>query len=418
MNARNLALNLLNEIIYNNKFSNKLLNKTKEKSNLSKSDIFFVFKLVYGVIQYKIYLEYVVNKLLKTEVKNKKIFIILLMALYQFKFLNSKGYFVVNESVLLAKKIDSNYAALVNAVVRKLENKELWIVNIKNKKNIIPLTKGIPFWLYDFIKKQYGQSIADDWLNDVNNNEHLYLRLNSEIMDEKHFLNNYKELLNAEKFELTKNFYKINNKIFETDLLKYGTVYLQDPLSGLACEVLNPKSNSKIIDMCCAPGGKLSYLYNLTKGTSKIVGIEKNLSKKNILYKNLERQNIKNVEIFFIDALEYDSKELFNYVLLDAPCSGFGVIKNKPEIRLKKHNKNSFVELYNIQGKLLEKAYSMLDVNGELVYSTCTINKNENEYQINKFLNNHKDLKKTYEKQFFGYEYNTNGFYICKLIKT
>ncbi|AKX33843.1 16S rRNA (cytosine967-C5)-methyltransferase [Spiroplasma litorale] len=418
MNPRFISLNILDNVIFNNLFANKQLNNIKNNMSISKNDIFFIFKLVYGVIQYKLYLEYVTNKVLKKEIKNNKIKIIIWMALFQLVFLNSKAYYVINEAVELSKKVDHNLSSFVNAVLRKLQNKEYWKVNIKNKKNVAPLKEGIPYWLFDQISKQYSIDIAKKWIEYVNKESNLYVRLNTLKISKENFINNYNDVLKIEELEISNNFFIVSSNLFETDLLKKGFVYIQDPLSGLACEILNPEKNSKILDMCCAPGGKLSYLSQLVNQEADITAIEINENKKNIIQNNLENLGILNININYIDAVDYKTKTKFDYILLDAPCTGYGVIKNKPEIRLRKSTNDDIQKLYNLQKKLLEKAYSLLSKGGAIVYSTCTINKNENEFQIDEFLKKHKKMKKVYEKQYFGFEYNTNGFYICKLIKS
>ncbi|ASP27949.1 16S rRNA (cytosine967-C5)-methyltransferase [Spiroplasma corruscae] len=417
MTPRHIALNILNKVIYNNQFSNKLLNKLKQNSKLSNSDIFFIFKLVYGVIQYKIYLQYVCDKLIKKEIPEKKIYLIIWMALYQLNYLKAEPYYVINEAVNLCKKINIKYVGLVNATLRNCIQESVWEINIKNKKNIKPLSQGIPYWLYSQIKNQYGNEVSDKWLLNINDETSLYVRVNTLKVSNTQFYLSYKDELSLEKVDKVNDFYKSSSKIFQIKLIEDGIVYIQDPLSGLTCQLLNPKKDNYILDMCCAPGGKLSYIYQLVNGKANIKGIELNLLKKNILLNNLKRLGIKNIDIEFIDALNFETSDVYDYILLDAPCSGYGVIKNKPEIRLKKYSDEEMNKLYDIQLSLLNKAYDLLKVNGSLVYSTCTINKKENEEMIKNFLALHKNIKIVFEKQYFGYEFNTNGFYMCKLIK-
>ncbi|WP_338984749.1 RsmB/NOP family class I SAM-dependent RNA methyltransferase [Spiroplasma endosymbiont of Diplazon laetatorius] len=211
-------------------------------------------------------------------------------------------------------------------------------------------------------------------------------------------------------------FYLSKNNIVNEEIFKKGLVTIQDQTSGLASHILNPKLDSKVLDMCCAPGGKLTHLSQIMKNSGTIDAYELQENKIKLIIENLSRLDVKNVSLKCQNALDIEEKE-YDYILLDAPCSGYGVIRQKPEIKLKKHSDQENLELIDLQEKLLDKAYKCMKKGTEIVYSTCTINKDENENQINKFLNKYKDVEIIYEKIFFGEEYDNDGFYICKMKK-
>ncbi|ALD66749.1 16S rRNA (cytosine(967)-C(5))-methyltransferase RsmB [Spiroplasma cantharicola] len=414
MSARKEALRILFEVFKNNKFSNKLLSNLKQTTAMSKEDIAFVFKLVYGTIQYKIYLEYVVNKIIDSNKTDLKIQILLWMNLYQLKFLKAKAYYVINEAVDIAKSINKNYSGLVNKVSKILEDENIWEVKIKNKQNVFPLENGFPFWLYKKIENDYSKEQAQQFILHSNIESKISLRLNTLKISLEDFEKKYFEKYKLEKSQLIEYFYLSNKNIINQEIFLEGYVTVQDQMSGYASYILAPKENSKVLDMCSAPGGKLTHLAQIMKNTGKIHAYELQENKIHLIKQNLSRLGVKNVILECKNALEIE-EEKYDFILLDAPCSGYGVIRQKPEIKLKKYSEQENEELVLLQSKLLEKAYNCTNKGTEILYSTCTINKKENEEQINNFLLKHKDIEKIYEKVFFGNEYDNDGFYICKM---
>lgn len=153
--------------------------------------------------------------------------------------------------------------------------------------------------------------------------------------------------------------------------------------------------------------------------TGKILAIDIHPHRVALIDQNIKRHRLTNIVTKCYDATLLANKMKLNYfdkILVDAPCSGLGVIRRKPDILLD-ITPDQIEDLTLIQEKLLENAYVLLKPNGYLVYSTCTISKKENEMQIIKFLSKHKDMKKVYERQLFPFEYNSDGFYIAKLQK-
>lgn len=417
MSARKNALEILFNIIYKNGFSNVLLNKFEKESTLSKVDKSFVFKIVYGTIQYKIYLEYVLNKLINPNITDIKIQILLWMSLYQIIYLKSPDYAIVNEAVNIAKEINANNVNLVNKILRTIiDNKDYLNIEIKNNQNKLPLKNGIPFWMYKKIEKEYSKEIAMKFTEYSVIEPKLSFRINTIKISEKDFLEKYSKNLKLEKSKIAKNCYLTDSKIIGEDFFKEGLVIIQDQTSILATEILDPKANSKILDMCCAPGGKLTSIAALSNNKALIYGCEINENKRKLIEQNVLKTNSKIESIFYLNALDIQENN-FDYILLDAPCSGIGVIRKKPEIRLKNPKKLFYNDITNLQRKLLAKAHSLLKVGGELVYSTCTINIEENQNQAKWFKDQFNDIKIIYEKQFFGFESDNNGFYICKFKK-
>ncbi|WP_434325991.1 16S rRNA (cytosine(967)-C(5))-methyltransferase RsmB [Mycoplasma leachii] len=417
MNSRSIAFDILKKVFVNKAYSNVLLNKISKK-NLNQQDKDFVFNLVHGVISNKIYLDYLLTKLIDVKKTSIDLQIILLISLYQMIYLNSiPNYAIVNESVNLIKTTSQKQANFINAILNKfLRFKDKYLeIDLDNKDLELCILHSFSYELYLMLIKQYDKDIVNQIV--VNNQQipKLYIRINTLKITSEDFFNKYKDIYLLEKTNIS-DCLIANKTIINSDLYKNGFLTIQDKASILVSQILNPSLNAKVLDMCSAPGGKLTHLSMILKNTGNIIGNEINESKIKLIKENINRLNCLNISLTNMDARKIKQKEEFDYVLLDAPCSGFGVFKRKPEIKLR-FDQVQVNSIINLQEELLESAYYNLKNNGEMVYSTCTINQDENQNQITKFLNRHKDMVKLYEKQIFGFEENTDGFYICKLKK-
>ena len=237
------------------------------------------------------------------------------------------------------------------------------------------------------LKEYYTQEEIDNILKGYNIERYTTLRVNnlkSNINEIKEILTNnninYEEvswyqdaliIINANELDIQK-----------LDIYKEGKIYLQSLSSMLPPLILNPKENSQILDMCASPGGKTSEIASICHNNIMITAVEKDKIRFNKLKYNLELQGVKKCSLLNIDALNLDNFYKFDKILLDTPCSGSGTYYK--EI---KYNKDYLNKLTNLQTKLLIKAISMLKEDSELVYSTCSIFKEENEQVINKILN-------------------------------
>ena len=215
MQTRLSALEILYEVFENNQFSNKLLNRFKQKKQFQDADTNFIFKLVYGTIQYKIYLEYVVNKIIDPEKTETKIQILLWMALYQSKFLKNPNHSVVFETVEVVKLINSKATGFVNVKTKELLEETLWNVDIKNNQNKLALTNGFPFWLYKIFKKDFGIEVADKIVLSSNQPTLISFRINLNKVSEVDFLKQYQELYEIKKSTIARNAFLSSSKIIK-----------------------------------------------------------------------------------------------------------------------------------------------------------------------------------------------------------
>ncbi|WP_338971515.1 16S rRNA (cytosine(967)-C(5))-methyltransferase RsmB [Spiroplasma endosymbiont of Panorpa germanica] len=421
MNSRKKALEILFEVLISKQFSNVLLAKISKAKDISSVDKQFIYTLVYGTIKNKIFIEYVANKLINPDKTPRKIQVILWMSIFQIIHLqNIPDYAIVNESVELTKEISKNYSGLVNGVLKRFitEQKELTKINIKNKQNIKPLGLSFPFWLFKKISRDYSLDVAIKVAENSLQKAKIAVRVNSLKGDIEEIFKRYHDEYNFKYSELCQDSLISERSVISSDLFKEGQITIQDEASALVCQVLSPKPNSKILDMCSAPGGKLTHIGALTNNESEITAYEISEKKIDKIKENLTRLGVLNVKIINEDATKIPGENEYDYVVLDAPCSGFGVLKRKPEIKLQSFSKEQFQSLYDNQKKLLQRAFELLKPGGEMVYSTCTINIDENQNQIKALQENNSNVTIMEEIQIFGFEKNTDGFYICKITKT
>jgi 16S rRNA (cytosine967-C5)-methyltransferase len=235
--------------------------------------------------------------------------------------------------------------------------------------------------------------------------------------------------IKAEKSSLLENCYELDGgDITATDAFKNGLVHVQDKASQLCCLALNPTENDKVLDLCSAPGGKAFTMAQMMGGKGEIYAFDLHEKRVKLIAGGAERLGLTNIKAMTGDASVYNEKlPKFSKILCDVPCSGLGVIRRKPEIKYK--NPSDFEGLPEIQYKIAENALNYLEVGGEMVYSTCTLRKAENEKVIEKLLENHPEIEGvsflenlgepfgSYYASIFPEHFGSDGFFISKFRK-
>ncbi|WP_342252492.1 16S rRNA (cytosine(967)-C(5))-methyltransferase RsmB [Spiroplasma endosymbiont of Amphibalanus improvisus] len=416
ISPRSVAYEILIDILMNNVPSHTLLNELNY-SDFEQRDKNLIRNIVLLTLKNHFFLEKNINQFIDIKKTPKKIKILLLMSLAQIYFLEKiPDYAVVNDAVFIAKSINLKFANLCNAVLRKL---------IKSEKVLITQEDQLLFLHYNYswnkkiiekLLKQYDFEQLDKILKDSLNKSKLNYRINTIKISFKKFVNDFEKKYYFQINDFSKNSIISEKPLINTDLFKEGLIIAQDPMSSKVVEILNPNSDDKVLDMCAAPGGKTTHISALMRNKGVLIACELKKNKIKRIEENIQRLGVQNSAILNMDALNISEKNKFSKILLDAPCSGWGVTKRKPEIKI---NYKPFDLKKNIllQEKLLEKAYILLEEGGELVYSTCTFNKIENEEQIIKFKNKYKDIEIIYQKQYFGFDYFSDYFFICKMRK-
>ena len=381
MKAREIAFKILCDIEENNNYSNIAINKHFKNLKISNQDRGLATEIVYGVVENKYYLDYVINKLskIKTQKLSICVKILLRMGIYQIAFLNSiSDYAAVNETVNLVKKYDKRSSGFVNAILRNIiRNKdEILNVDIENDDIMYLSTKYSysPWMIKNFINS-FGKDFTEDLIEANNEKPSIYLRTNTLKISRDELIEKLKENgLKAYKVSIIDEAIRVENlkDIENNELFKEGLFTIQDISSMMASKVLNPKENSNALDVCSAPGGKTTHIATLMNNTGKVISRDVFEHKLKLINNTVNRLGLTNVEVENFDAsILYE-----NYVLADVPCSGLGIIRRKPEIKYK--SKAEIKDLPVLQRKILENASKYVKVGGNLLYSTCTILDSEN----------------------------------------
>ena len=351
------------------------------------------------------------------------------MGVYQIIFLDKiPKSAAVNESVNLAKRYGHTSSSnFVNAILRKVEIKDYEdFFQIKDNIEKISKTTSMPEWI---IKKLLENNKIEE-VEQICKNSNLKpqttirvnnLKINKEELMKKLKEQNieYKEINIKEK--LGEDFLILNKikNIENLDMFKNGYFTIQDFSAGLTAKILNPKSDELVLDACSAPGGKTTYMAELMKNKGKIEAWDIHEHRTKLVEKNARRLGITVIETQVKDASIYDESlnEKFDKILLDVPCLGIGVIKRKPDIKWQRKIED-IQEITEIQKTILEICSKYLKKGGDLVYSTCSILKEENEDIISEFLKNNIDFEIDKNNNFnIVPDKEKDGFYICKLHK-
>jgi len=423
MNARKLAVEAIDKILDKDAYSNIIVNEYLTKYELSNEDKSLFTNLVYGTLQNLLTIEYYLKPYLK---KKPKHFImnLLSMSVYQLVYMNIPEYAVLDESVKIARLKDSKLASFVNGVLRNfLRNPLPDLEEIKTKDGItkyLSIKYSHPEWLIVFFLKDYSIEDVEKILIENNKVKYDAIRINTLKTTKEEVIRILNELnVPFEDASAVTNGLIIKKPIFETNLFRDGYVTIQDISSQMVGEIASPEMDSTVIDLCSAPGGKTAHLAAWVNNTGTIYACDVHQHKIKLMEKNFKRLGVENVKTQLIDAREVYKKvkeESFDYVICDVPCSGLGVMSHKCDL---KYNitYDSIQEIIKLQREILDASYPLIKKGGYLTVSTCTINKSENEEQINYLLEKYKDLTVEYQKTILPFEYGTDGFFICKLKK-
>lgn len=414
--ARKHAYQILNQYFTDNSYLNITLNETLKNSQLSRQDKDLCTRIVYGTIQNLLYLQYQLEPYIQGKKVKRKVKTLLLMSLYQLIFLEKiPEYAVINEAVKLAKKENYHASQFVNAVLRNFKRHDLRLVEQLDNIEQLSIVTSHPLWMVKMMIKQYGLEITKKICEENNQSPLRAARVNTlkttkeMILQDQNFAEGY---LSCDAV-----LYHHGN-IADTAYYKQGLLTIQDESSQMAALTLAPQEGEYVLDMCGAPGSKTTHLAQLMNNTGTIEVYDLYEHKARLIAHNCQRLGVTNVQIHTNDATQLSKlypRETFDRILLDAPCSGLGVLKRKPEIKF--HDSTVMDELIPLQAKLLENAYDLLKNNGTMVYSTCTINKKENDHMIADFIEKHHDMEVVEKRTILNYEYHSDGFFICKMIK-
>ena len=419
MNIRQLAADAIEKILYKGAYVNITINEYFNKFDLTKEEKALFTILVMGTVEHKITLAYYLEPYLKKKQK-PWVYVILMMSTYQIVYMKVENHYVVNEAVNLGNIKDRNIGGFINAVLRNLLRHELRDISADDEIKYLSLKYSYPTRLVSYLLSYYKFIELERLFSYNETNKKCVIRVNTLKANNEEIEEKLKEEnVEYKKHDLVENGYVCDKPLMNSEMFKEGLITIQDIASQKVAEVLVPKKGTNVLDMCAAPGSKTAHLAAIMQNSGTIYACDIYQHKIKLMNNGFKRLGVENVKTQLIDARKISEivrKESFDYILLDMPCSGMGVMQHKVDL---KYNLSyqSVEETIKLQKELIEASYKLLKKGGEIVISTCTINKAENEENIEEFIKNHRDMSIIYEKQFMPYEYETDGFFICKLVK-
>lgn len=436
----------LEKIEKNQAYSNIELNRIIEASTLSREDAGLLTQLVYGVTQHKLTLDFYLAAYIKSGKKIESwVRQILRLSIYQALYLDRiPDHAIVDEAVKIAKeKGHKGTGNFVNAVLRnfqrdhqkdnlrKFEEIKNPLIYLETKYS---LRKAIVEELVQDIGKEKTEKVADAFLKQP----HASVRVNEKYISRQDALGKLKaEGFDVQKSQVSSFGIRAEKGPFaQSELFQKGWITIQDETSMLVSEALQVEAHHQVLDACAAPGGKTTHIANYLSEEEggHVLAADIHDHKLQLIEENAGRQGFNSL----ITPIKMDAKEAadrlkhetFDRVLVDAPCSGIGLLKRKPDIKYSK-TKEDFIRLHQIQIEILKGVAPLLKTGGILVYSTCTIIRKENEDTIQKFLEEHPEFKVKHIElkdsviqaessgyvKIYPHEYETDGFFISALEK-
>lgn len=408
-NPRKCALESLIACEKNDKFTNLEINASLTRQNLSQKDKGLYTALVYGVAERMITLDYIISKISSRPLKeiDAETLNIIRLGLYQIIFMDRiPSHAAVSESVTLAPKRSSGF---VNAVLRNylrdsVSARASESIKFPDKESdrfgYLSVKYSAPIWLCRLWEEKYGSEISEKLLEFSIRPPKISLRVNTLKNSADDILTKLTgDGIPARMSDICGDMIVIDGSYPVSELtgLNDGSFYIQDESSGICIDILSPEINDSVLDSCAAPGGKSLSSAITMKNIGKIISCDIKKNKLGLLEKSCQLLGIDIIQIQMQDGRKKnpDFDKAFDKVLCDVPCSGLGVIAKKPDIRYK--NPDDIEALPKIQYDILKNCSDYVKSGGILVYSTCTLNPDENENNVSKFLNEYKDSFEPYD---------------------
>ena len=430
-NARQLAFEILLKMERDKAYSNLTVDSYLSASVLDTSDKAFVSNLVYGVTERRITLDYQLSQYLAQPLKKLKtqVLTILRMGAYQIFYMDKvPDSAAVNESVKLSKDNKLTFASsLVNAVLRKCANNGL-VFPEKTDKEYISVLYSCPLWLCEKLTKEYGREDAEKFLASCSGSADTVIRVNTLKTDTSFLI----ERLEAEGVKAEKGYIENSliitlesREITKLSAYKEGLFHVQDTASQLCARALCVKNGDTVFDLCAAPGGKSFAISQYMENEGSLLSFDLYEHRTKLIEDGAKRLGISVLTARCGDASVFDEAlGLADKVLCDVPCSGLGIVRRKPEIKYK--DKESLDGLFEIQYSILDNGSKYVRDGGRLIYSTCTLNKDENENVCRKFMKLHKNFRQVpplpemsddVMLTLMPHKNNSDGFFIAAFVK-
>lgn len=389
---------------YSNLYLKNHLNEVSQK------DRALCTKIFYGTIQNYDYCQYIYRQFTSKKKIDSKIDVLLVMSVYQIKFLDKvPNYAICNEAVDIARKINSKSTGFVNAILHKVIQNKVELPDDEVER--MAIQNSIKPWLVKMWCAQYGLDTAKQIVMKSNMILPVVIRRNSLLIDEEDFLKDPY----IEKIKDSELYVYTGEEISRHPYYVKGYMSAQDPGSYQIAKTLDAKSDEKVLDVCSAPGTKAMTLAQFMQNEGVIDCLDIHEHRVQLIKNDAKRLKIDIIHAYCKDATKIEDLGLYDRVLCDVPCSGYGVLARKPDIKLRMKSED-MDSLIRIQKEILTSAACHVKANGCLVYSTCTLNKKENEKQIDYFIKNNPEFSLEKEKTLYPSEYS-GGFFIAKLVR-
>lgn len=397
-NPRDAALEVLLEVNKNQAYSNLLVSRKIKEFKLEGPDRGLMTELAYGTLQHQTKLDFLLAPFLKGKIE-PWVRILLRLSVYQLVFLDRiPEHAVVNEAVTISKKRGhKGISGLVNGVLRSfLREGPRSTETIKDPLERLAVETSHPEWLLKDWIDRYGLEKAREIAEQNNTAPPQTVRVNTvKISRDEAIASLEQEGFTVRKGIVEECLHVSGKPAASSELFQSGRLTIQDESSMLPAHALQLQEGLSVLDMCAAPGGKSTHIAQLMNDTGTVMALDLHQHKVKLIRENAERLGLNSIEPLVGDARQ--AREIlegaqFDRVLIDAPCSGYGVIRRKPDMKYTKQPTDA-ARLAEIQLAILEEAYELLKPGGTIVYSTCTIEPTENQQVVEAFLSQHPDME-------------------------
>jgi len=416
ISARECALRALINIAKNGAYSDKAVDSALSGTDFDARDRALVTNIVYGTVSNRLLIDYRIQNASKIKIKKMDTSVreILRSAVYQIFLLEKiPNSAAVNEAVKLAKKYASRSVGFINAVLRGVISAGEILPDKNNALQYLSVKYSYPEWMVKRWINELGEEECEQLLAAGNANPPVIVRVNSLKATEDKLCDTMEFSKMAVEGALL---YNGKGSLVQYSEFKNGLYSVQDTASQLAVITLAPQAGEKILDVCAAPGGKTTHIAELMQNKGEVVAWDIYEHKTDTIKRAAERLGITIIKAELHNAKEPvpEYKEGFDKVLVDAPCSGLGIIRKKPDIKWQR-TEESIPSLVREQEQILEVACTYVKKGGSMVYSTCTITPEENIDRVNAFLKEHSEFELISARTLYPHTDGTDGFFISLL---
>ncbi len=402
--TRELVLGVLLEVTRDGEYSHiSLRNVLSKYQYLDKRDRAFITRVVEGSLEHMIEIDYIINQFSKIKTNKMKPVIrnILRSAVYQIKYMDSvPNSAACNEAVKLAtKKGFASLKGFVNGVLRNIE-RNLEHITYPDESDVMEylhIKYSMPKWILEQWLAKYDRETVEQMLEDFQKEKPTTIRWNPNVMSMEELVRSLKSqgvCVEMHPYLADALWISSYDYLADLDSFQKGAFHVQDISSMLVAHLATPKKGDRVIDVCAAPGGKALHLAELLQGTGHVEARDLTDYKVNLIWENILRSGMKNIEAVRKDAtiFDKDSAEKADIVVADLPCSGLGVLGKKTDLKYKMTEQTQ-TDLVKLQREILSQVKSYVKPGGTIIYSTCTIHETENMGNVEWFLSENKDFE-------------------------